>query len=422
MRQLQLRAPKGQGEVIMQVAREHQGKNLAWLPGHDGHQAVDLVLVSLPNDRLDALLADLSEVPDLHITLAPRGLIALAPPGTAAPHQVVDIAPRSALEVYLSGLQSVGSWKGFLSYAAAAGALAWIGLYTDTSYLLVSAMLIAPFASPAMNLAIGTARGEASLILRSLGRYAGALATAILTAAALSWIVRQETLTAQMAAVSNLSSYAVLLPLVAGAAGALSQVQSQRSSLVSGAAVGVLVAAALAPPTALVGMSLVLGEWAMAKVGLFQLLLQLLGINLTGALVFLIHGLTPRHVATPGGRPGVLGLSVGVTVLGLSAMLAWQFSQAPELQQGSHGPRMDALIRQEVNASGMAELVEARTSFPRGPTAGPRTMLNEVYVLRRSPVAPDELKAHLTRRLQQRLLEAEGASVPLVTVTVLEVP
>ncbi|WP_336231445.1 DUF389 domain-containing protein [Scytonema sp. PRP1] len=185
----------------------------------------------------------------------------LQPPADEAAQQVTDVAARSPIEVFLSGLQSVGSWKGFLGYAAAAGVVVWIGLFTNTSYLLVAAMLIAPFAGPAMNVALATARGDRHLLGRSLVRYFAALAVAIAVAAFLSFGLRQQVITEQMAATSTISAVAVLLPVVAGAAGALNLVQSERSSLVSGAATGMLIAASLAPPAGLVGMAGVMGRW-----------------------------------------------------------------------------------------------------------------------------------------------------------------
>ena len=123
------------------------------------------------------------------------------------------------------------------------GVVVWIGLFTNTIYLLTAAMLIAPFAGPAMNTAIATARGDWSLLRRTLLRYVAALAVTIAIAGTLSSILHQNTTTELMVATSNLSAVAVLLPLVADAAGALNLVQSERSSLVSGAAVGMLVAA-----------------------------------------------------------------------------------------------------------------------------------------------------------------------------------
>ncbi len=147
--------------------------------------------------------------------------MALKPPASEAAQQVKDVEHRSPIEVFLSGLQSVGSWKGFLGYAAAAGFVVWIGLFTNTSYLLVAAMLIAPFAGPAMNVAIATARGDRHLLQRSLLRYFAALAVTIVVAGALSLILQQEVTTSLMNATSTVSAVAVLLPLVAGAAGAL---------------------------------------------------------------------------------------------------------------------------------------------------------------------------------------------------------
>ena len=172
---------------------------------------------------------------------------------------------------------------GFLGYAAAAGAVVWTGLYTNTIFLLTAAMLIAPFAGPAMNTGAGDGLGDAGLLQRSLLRYGAALALTIAVAAALSLGIGLETATSEMTARSQVSSMAVLLPLVAGAAGALNLLQSDRDSLVSGAAIGVLVAASLAPPTGLVGMAAVIGRWDMVLSGVFVLLLQLVGINLSGA-------------------------------------------------------------------------------------------------------------------------------------------
>jgi uncharacterized membrane protein len=59
-----------------------------------------------------------------------------------------------------------------------------------------------------------------------------------------------------MLATNTVSAVAVLIPLVSGTAGALNLVQSERSSLVSGAAAGMLVSVSLAPPAALVGMAI----------------------------------------------------------------------------------------------------------------------------------------------------------------------
>ena len=276
MRQLIIEVPRGCGQRVLDIAKSHNAANVALFEAKGSDEPIDLTIVHVSNREVEKLLAELQDLPELHITLLPTGVIALKPPASEAPQQVTNVEERSPIEIFLSGLQSVGSWRGFLGYAAVAGFVVWIGLYTNTSYLLVAAMLIAPFAGPAMNTAIATARGDRILLGRSLLRYFTALAVTIITACLLSLILRQEIPTSLMLDSSQVSAVAVLIPLTAGAAGALNLVQSERSSLVSGAAAGMLVAASLAPPAGIVGMGAALGRWDLVINALFLLLLQLL--------------------------------------------------------------------------------------------------------------------------------------------------
>ena len=210
------------------------------------------------------------------------------------PNKVIDVEHKSPLEVFLAGLQSVGSWKGFIAYAVIGGIIVWIGLYTNSSFLLVASMLVAPFAGPAMNFAIATARGDGLLFKRSIIRYLSAIAVTVSVTCLLSLIFGQNLATYTMVESSKVSAVSVLLPLAGGAAGALNLVQSERSSLVSGTAVGMLVAAALAPPAGTVGMAIAFGRWEMVANCGFVLILQLIGINLAATTVFRLYGLSAR--------------------------------------------------------------------------------------------------------------------------------
>jgi uncharacterized hydrophobic protein (TIGR00271 family) len=193
---------------------------------------------------------------------------------------------------------------GFLSYAGLAGVVVWIGLFTETVYLLTAAMLIAPFAGPAMNAALATARGDAELLGRSVARYFAALALTIAVAFALSLLLQQQIATGLMIQTSFLSSVAVLLPLTAGAAGALNLCQSERSSLVSGAATGMLVAASLAPPAGLVGMGAAIGEWDMVKSAAFLLILRSSASTLQAQWSFACSASRHEEPVTNGGGGG----------------------------------------------------------------------------------------------------------------------
>jgi uncharacterized membrane protein len=209
--------------------------------------------------------------------------------------------------------------------------------------------------------------------------------------------------------------------LAAGAAGALNLIQASNSSLVSGAAVGLLIAAALAPPAGMSGMALVLGRWDMVSNGVFLLLLQLVGINLSGALVFRFFGLTPSGSRYQRGKAWLSYLSLGFTTLALIGLLIFQFSSSPNYQRSTVSQRSVAQVRQVVEASGLARLVDANMRFTSHTVGQQDTLLGIVYVERKQGVTltDQEIRLRLQSAIRQKLLEAGFNVQPLISVTVL---
>lgn len=407
MRQLVVQVARSHGAEACGILRHHGAVDVARMASETPEGDSELVLAHLSNRQVGRALSELEALPDLRVAFLPQGAVAFHPPSDRTPGQVVDVSPLSPIEVYVSGLQSIGSWKGFLAYAAIAGIVAWVALFTDTSYLLVGAMLVAPYTSPALNLALGSARGDRKLILHSLGRYFASIGVTSAVAALLSWSLGLEAVTPLMGQVATLSSVAVLLPLVAGAAGALHLVHSERTSLVSGAAVGMLVAASLAPPAALVGMGGVLGAWGLVGHSLFVILLQLIGLNLTGALVFRAYGLTPEGVRFRRGRGGWARGALACSLACLLALTTWQLL-APGLQRASRASRARAEVERVVRAAGLRP-IEANARYPG--TDAP--LLVTVYVEAKGGAA---LEGRLAREIQHAL-RVRGYEHPLVSVT-----
>ena len=417
MRQLNIRVPSDQGPRVAEIASRAGGIDIVEISGRNDGQRFAQISFNIGNSQIDKFIDRLEDVPDVHVSFQPRGVIALRPPSNEAPTQVIDVEPRSPLEVYLGGLQSIGSWKAFLAYAAAAGVVVWIALFTETIFLLTAAMLIAPFAGPAMNAALGTARGDFYLFHRSLLRYIAALLVTIAVAFLLSLIMQQGIATNLMIRQSLLPSVAALLPLVAGAAGALNLCQSERSSLVSGAATGMLVAASLAPPAGLVGMGAAIGEWDMVKSAVFLLLLQIVGINAAGAIVFRLYGVRPEGVRFDRGR-GAHSRAVWLaTLVALAGMLAWQFSASPDLLRSTTAQRAANDARTVIQSIGRAQVVEINAAFTRGDIAGQNTLLVTGYV-QSAAADRDALEAALNQRIQARLGDRYNAQ-PLSDVKVL---
>lgn len=415
MRELTITIPPSEADRVARVARANEGNVIAQMEGTCDGQSRAVLLCTLPNARIEGFFADVEDVDDLYATFAPQGVLALEPPANEPEDQVTNIQPRSPLEIFLSGLQSIGAWKGFLAYSALGGIVVWIALFTESVFLLVAAMLITPFAGPAMTTAMATARGDVHLLRRSLLRYVAAVATAVGTAFVLSTVFRQETATAMMAEVSMRSAVSVLLPLTAGAAGAVNLAQSERSSLVSSAATGMLVAAALAPPAGLVGMGLAIGQMDIVLSSLWALAIQIVGINASGFVVFRLYGVTTKGARYPRGKAPVTYTAIALTLVAGAALLYIQFSTSPQLQQSSMAQRISASAQQDVERQEGLEMLFAKAEFSRARPAGENPILVTLHV---QGQMTDAEKQALTDRMGARL-EREFGVVTFVQLVVL---
>ena len=426
MRQLTMQVPKGQGSQVLALAAEHDGVHLS-LTQAVGNNAkpMELIVALMPNrkvgDFLDAVEKNLSEA---DVALLPSSILSMQLPADEIPQALTDTQPRSSIEVFLGGVQSIGSWRSFLIYAVVAGIIVWIGLYTNSVFLLVASMLIAPFGGPAMNVAIASARGDFTLLKHSVSRYAVGILTMIATTFLLSFCFRQSIATAQMVSASEVSATAVLLPLAGGVAGAMQLVQSERSSLVSGTAIGMLVAAALAPPAGMVGMAIAIGTPEMAVSGLFLLMLQLVGINIACAIVFRLYGLKPRGPVYKRGKQKFFPIAMALSSLILALLLGWQFilSPSPELLRSSRAQRAATVIKEVVDNDPFVFLVESDVSFTRANIPEQDTLLGNVYIQPQPEfdISADATTRRLTREIQRALLEEDFNITPLVNVTLLK--
>ncbi|MBC5993451.1 DUF389 domain-containing protein [Pontibacter cellulosilyticus] len=418
MRALTVKVPNGKGGEVKKEAEKLDGKNLSVEQLNSG----ELVRVHLNNNTVDEFIRNINHIDEAEITLVPRGIIALYPPQDEAPDQVSDVTYRSPFEVFMGGLQSVGSKFGLMGYAVSGGILVWIGFYTNTVFLLVAAMLVSPFAGPAMNAALAAAAGKGQLLLQSLGRYALAIGLSILITFVLSFLIGQKHATTLMVDVSHISQMALLLPLVAGFAGGINLVQSERDSLVPGAAVGVLVAASLAPPTGLVGMAMHFGNWQMVQSGVFLLVLQLAGIQLSAALVFRYIGkVTIKGARFADGKKYIYWVSMGLSVLALGVLLYWQFYKQPNLQKGSLATSITETIQNTLKEYKDIETIEVSSRFTRGTLPNLNPVICEMYLYNRSDSLTDEqVKQLLKYELFKRIKAENWNADPMFDIIMLD--
>ena len=421
MRRIEVQAPQGRGPEVLCLAEEHAAEAVAVAPGQGPEGALDLVYVHLPNAEVGAFLEALSAVDGARAILVPHSVLPLERPGAGVAENVKNVQLLSPLEVWLNGLQSIGSWRGFLGYAVLAAVVAWVAMLTNSVFLLVAAMILAPFAGPAMNLAVATATGDLILAWKNLARYGAALLVTGLVTALLTFALGQRVATSMMLEIGRISASAALLPLAAGAAAALNLIQAERSSLVGGTAVGVLVAASLAPPSALIGMAGALRLWPLARNGAYLVLLQLAVINLSGALVFRLRGLKPAGSLYSRGQRRVVWISAGVSLALLAALLAWQFSYPPVLRRSSQEREVVAVIQEVVAEQPLVRLVDSTVRITRDTSnGGQEYLLAIVYIAPRGEGVGDEIEADIRGAIRERLLEDGLDLPPYIDVSLLE--
>lgn len=167
--------------------------------------------------------------------------------------------------------------------------VAAIGLLDNNVAVVIGAMVIAPLLGPNIGLAFGAALGDRVLINRSLLTGFTGLGLALLLAFTIGLILPVDMSSTELMLRTDVNMAGVVLALVSGAAGVLSMTTGLSSTLV-----GVMVAVAILPPTATIGLMLAKGEYRLALGAALLLAVNLVCVNLSAKIVLLIKGVKPR--------------------------------------------------------------------------------------------------------------------------------
>ncbi|MFW2441028.1 MAG: TIGR00341 family protein [Arenicellales bacterium] len=173
----------------------------------------------------------------------------------------------------------------FLSTIVAA-----IGLLENNVAVIIGAMVIAPLLGPNIALALATTLGDKALMLDSLKTNLAGVFLALIISMAIGWLWPYADPGPEILSRTDVGFGGILLALAAGAAAAL----SLTSGIAASALVGVMVAVALLPPTATLGMMLIMGHYDLAMGAALLLAINVVCVNLSASLVFVLKGVRPR--------------------------------------------------------------------------------------------------------------------------------
>lgn len=191
------------------------------------------------------------------------------------------------------------------------------GVLTDSTAVVIGAMIVAPLMTPIMASALSVVTGDVGHLRRSLLLVAGGVLLAIGTAFLIGLInplVVTEASNSQVAARTSPRTMDLIVALASGAAGAFAVSRAK----VSDALPGVAIAISLVPPLCVVGVMLANGDLSAALGALLLFVTNFLAILVAGGGMLAVMGY--RRVALAGvasayRRRASLFIGIGVILI-----------------------------------------------------------------------------------------------------------
>ncbi len=291
MRLFEVVAQAGFADTLTALGPE-QGVVDVWCGAEDeaGRQTIHLLVDDAHRQAvLDRLQAMLGSSPEARILLLPVDAVLPRPPETDAEDQRRKATLATREELYAQIERDARLDSNYLLLVALSTVVAAIGLAEDNVAVLVGAMVIAPLLGPNIALAFATSLGDRRLTAQAFvtGIAGLGLALAVSLLIGLLWPI--DLASHELASRTGVNLAGVALALASGAAAVLSLTTGLSSALV-----GVMVAVALLPPTATMGMLAGSGQWRPALGAGLLLAVNVVCVILAAKLVFLAKGVRPR--------------------------------------------------------------------------------------------------------------------------------
>jgi uncharacterized hydrophobic protein (TIGR00271 family) len=201
--------------------------------------------------------------------------------------------------------------------------LAALGLYANSSPVIIGAMILAPLMSPIISLAMGVSRQDRSLIDGSLRTLVNGILLGLVCAALSALLLPLQSMTSEIRARVSPNLLDLGVAVLSGIAGAYAHARQE----VARSLAGVAIAVALVPPLVVAGIGLGWFQWSVFFGASLLFLTNLAGILFAAAITFSLLGFAPLRRARRG-----LVLSL-VIVAVISVPLAVSFRHMVQAQQ-----------------------------------------------------------------------------------------
>lgn len=292
MRVIEVIADQGHVDTLRGIAEQQEITDI-WVGHIDEDGRCSTRLLVRPEKQqvvIDALQALLLNVDSMRVVVLPvEATLPRIEEVVSEEEKKKNSVTRSREELYQQIVAGAKLDSNFIYMVIMSTIVAAIGLLKDNVAVVIGAMVIAPLLGPNMALAFATTLGEGKLLWSALkANIAGlfiALGLSILIG--LLWPLNFDS--HELMSRTDVGMDGIVLALVSGAAAVLSLTAGLSNSLV-----GVMVAVAILPPTATLGLMLGAGNYQHALGAALLLAVNIVCVNLACNIAFLLKGIKPR--------------------------------------------------------------------------------------------------------------------------------
>jgi len=172
-------------------------------------------------------------------------------------------------------------------------AIATLGLISNSTAVIIGAMLIAPLMLPIRGIAFGALEGNVFLFRKGCIAIAVGTLLAIFLACILGTLIELPEYGSEVVSRSKPTLLDLGIAVAAGGISGFAKVQPKVSATLAGTAIAV----ALMPPLCVIGLGLSQADWSLSLGATILYLTNLLGITLSCMLIFLLAGYIPLERA-----------------------------------------------------------------------------------------------------------------------------
>lgn len=289
MKYVEIMAEAGSADTVAAIAEK--AKALDFRRGVKGEDGIQQMRMLVDDEQLQFALDTLSNVlgaqPSARIIVLPVEASLPKPPEREEEKHDTKTAAREL--IYEEVEKGARLDRNFLLLVLLSTIVAAIGLIEDNIAVVIGAMVIAPLLGPNLALSLGTALGDAGLMRKSARTLLTGIVLAVAVSAIFGLLWPSAPASHELMSRTDASLDSILLALASGAAAALSLTTG-----LSGVLVGVMVAVALLPPAATLGIMLGAGHLAMAGGAGLLLAVNIVCVNLASKIVFFLTDVHPR--------------------------------------------------------------------------------------------------------------------------------